>query len=882
MIHLHLHSTYSILDGYGTPEQYADTAVKLGQKAIAVTDHGNVCAHRSWEKACKARSVKPIYGCELYVRNKPRHGHLTALAATDDGYRNLLRLVSLSNTEGHLERRPLLDINEIAEHQQGIIFLSGCYGAGLPHLAYKESPERAYVAISDMRRKIDNLFIEIQHTDPAETELFRSVGQMLRIPCIPTFDVHYPRPENYKAQDLMFCIGQKRRLGDAQRMKYPETLFMHSTTEAMRYFTEAEIQCTDMIAEQCNVTLPRFKPMVIENARDRMIALVAENSKRLPALTDAHRAQYRHELEVIDRLGLHTYFVLMAEVIMEFKRRGRMVGHARGSSAGSVIAYLLGITEIDPIRYGLSFERFLDVHRTDYPDIDTDFPQEVRGEIAEWLQQKYGRDHVARLTTFITYKGSGVFWDIARAASLDRALVGKITQEIPQIVNDEVDMDDIMQIPAVSEAVSKWPVFKYAAQLEGQTKTVGQHASGYLICPVPIQDAIGMMASKDGLVAAADKDQAESAGLLKLDILGLNTLDIIEDVMRECHISNDALYRMEPNDPAVFEAFNNGTVAATFQMEGGAVRNVLRDIKVESIEDLAFVSAVARPGASTALKLDGDYPEQIKQFIYKGRYLVYQEELMRILKWLDFDDRQVTHFRKMVSKKKLNVLESDYHDLFVQRCEKRGVIRAEHFWSVIQRTGAYAFNKSHAIAYAHLSYLTMWMKLCHREAFAKAYLNRTEDNEKRRAFLREGWTVKLYDPENISDRFNVKGNTVTGGLTSIKGVGIALLAKHRSKPHKFVMNAIERARAMPHEYAPWSCLEDFGNRFKIGSLPRGEYMVTARVWDVKDGMCVMEDKNGAEKAYYDPRFVKIEKGKAYRFAVTKFRYAKIDSARMIE
>lgn len=877
MIHLHLHSTHSVLDGYGTPEQYADAAVALGQNAVAVTDHGNVCAHRTWDKACRARKVKPIFGCEVYVRNSPRYAHMTLLAADKEGYQNLLRLTSLAYTQDHFEKRPLLSLAEIAEKQAGLIVLSGCYGAGMPHLARKKGPEGAVDALTRLKRLFgDRLYCEIQHTDMEQTREFRAIASLLGIKCCPTFDVHFPLKQDFEIQDLLFCIGQQRRIGDVGRMKYPPTLFMHNDEEAAAAgFSTEELEVTEQIAEMCNVELPRVEPLRLYDGRERMVADLGDIDKLLPA----ERERIEREMSVIDKLGLHSYFVIMADVIRHFKAEGRFVGYARGSSAGSFVAYKMGITEVDPLKYGLSFERFLDVHRADYPDIDTDFPQELRGGVADYLKKRYGGDAVARLTTYVTYKGAGIFWDIARVANIDRSVVARMTKDIPPVVNDEIDMSDIMEIPAVKAAAESFPIFKLAPKLEGQVRHLGQHASGYLLSPGPIDEIIGTMRVSGDTVASADKGQAEQAGLLKLDILGLITLDIIEEVAADAKLSSPFLYQMQHNDPAVFAAFNAGQTAGTFQMEGAAVARILKTFQVESLEDLAFVSAVARPGASIALKMGGAYPEQVKPMIFKRKYFVYQEELMRILAWLGYDDASVTHFRRMVSKKKLHVLERDFHASFVERCRAMGIENPETFWDVVLRTGAYMFNLSHAIAYAHLSYLTMWLKLHHREAFARAYLNHTNSDAKRRAFLREGWLIRIDIGQRSGRQFDVAGGTVTGGPLAVKGVKAALWGKHLGKPHKSVSNAIAKAAAEPAKYAPWACLDDFGNRYSPGAFPEGEFLVIVRAWEVGDGSCIIEDKNGAEKAYYNPKFVTLTEGGAYRCAVTKHKYAKIDSAR---
>jgi DNA polymerase-3 subunit alpha len=447
-------------------------------------------------------------------------------------------------------------------------------------------------------------------------------------------------------------------------------------------------------------------------------------------------------------------------------------------------------------------------------------------------------------------------------------------------------MSDIVQMPSVAAAIRDFPELGVATRMEGQVRQLGQHASGYVVSPEDLSQLVGYGRVSDGSrVASLDKYQAEAMGLIKLDILGLETLDVIEDVAREVGLTNTDLYRM-PHDRVILEKFNEQKVAGIFQMEGQAVRRILPMFKIESIEDIAFVSAVARPGASLTLDPANVVPEEVRHFIYKKRYFVYQEELMAILRFLGFSWEDVTKFRKLVSRKQITELNRLYATKFAEGCESRGIKEHALFWETINRTGAYMFNKSHAVAYAYLSYIMMHLKVNYPGVFLKCYLNHAKKDVNRRdvirEFVREGWGVTIFDPKRSKEGFQTDESRreILGGLLSIKGIGAAKArAVMAGKIDKGCQKAISGAGTAPEHYAPWACLEDLGNRYKIGSLPEGEYIVVARVWDVDEGRCMIEDINGAEKAYFNPRYVDIEEGRLYRLSVSKFKYCKIESAR---
>lgn len=890
-VHLHLHTTFSFLDGYGTPKQFIDRAKAIGQTAFAVTDHGNVFGHRPFMAAGEKAGVKIIVGCEFYVRNPSgKYFHLTVLAKDNEGYANLCRLVSLSAREDHFDTRPLVTWTDLRKNKKGLIFLSGCFGAGALHKLWiaKRTEEMTSKAAAMKRLLGPDFYLEIQHTDPGERDMIRTIGKMIGVKCVPTLDVHYPRREDYETEDLIFCIGQKKRMGDMSRYRLPETEWMMSEEEVLAQgFTQEECDLTAEIASQCNVKFEKLTPLRIEHDRETMIEMVGKYCKRLGERikNEIYRDRYRYELSVVDRLGLHSYFVIMADVINEFKSRGVCIGPARGSSAGSLIAYLLGITEIDPIAHQLSFERFLDINRRDYPDIDTDFPPKTRDAVVEYLRERYGRDRVGRIGSFTTWRGGSVFWDIARVYGIDRTIAGRLGKDIPALVNDQIGMKEILNIPSVAAVVKKWPVFAKALDIEGQIRQLGQHASGYAVSPVSLTDLMPDYRMGDSTIISVDKEWGENAGLIKLDILNLETLDIIQEVLEDAKLRPEYLYTMPFNDPNVLREFRNVNVAGVFQFEGHAVKKALRTIAVESFDDLAFINAVARPGASNALTGTVKVPAVLSQFIYKGKYFVYQEELMAILRFLNFDWDEVTKFRKLVSKKKTLELQSLFFDKFVRELSKHIPPKeAIEFWGVVNKCGEYMFNKSHAVAYAALAYYCMHLKLYYGPLFVKAYMNGTDSDEKRREMLREclrrGWKYRVYDPLIPTTSFSVRENTVVGSLLAVKGVGMAKAAKIMiGKMDRGTQKALANAEALPSVFAPWAALDDFGNRYRIGDLPEGEYVIKARVWAVKDGHCMMEDKYGAERGYFNPDFVTLEEGGVYALAITKFKYAKIDSAR---
>ena len=896
--HLHLHTTFSFLDGYGTPEQYISRCKEIGQAGFAITDHGNIFAHRPFYYACRKHGIKLVFGCEMYVDGgEEKYFHITVLAENNEGYKNLCRLVSLSNKPDHFHTRPLVNLTELKQHRDGLIFLSGCFGDGIPHRAWKKDPESVLSALRRMYWHFgDQLFVEVQHINRDELEFMRLAAQMVGLRCVATVDCHYPRKSDFPAEDLMLCIGQKNMMGASGRMQLPQNIWMMSEEEALANgFTIDECSAAYEIFNRCNVEMPQLSPIQIPDARSLLIEAVRGGAQRLGnrVSNDVYRERYLYELSIIDKLGLHSYFVVMGSVVNEFKRRGNLVGPARGSAAGSLICYLIGITEVDPSRWGLSFERFMDINRKDFPDIDTDFPPSCRDAVVKFLAETYGKDNVGRLCSFSTYRGTGVFWDIARVYGVDRSVTKTVGKAIPKLVNDEIDMQDIVELPGVRSVIEKFPMLGMATDLESQVRQLGQHASGYAISPVPLHEVTATVrASKgDGTVLSVDKDNAEVMGLLKLDILSLNTLDMMEEIIREAGLKNVDFYKMEPNDPKVLDEFNRGNVSGIFQFEGAAVRRALQAIKIEGLDDLSFINAVARPGASNALNGEITVPDCLTRFIYKGKYFVYQEELMAILRFLDFTWDEVTKFRKLVSKKKVTELEGLFKDKFVTNLSKHcGELQARQFWVVVNKCGEYMFNKSHAVSYALLGYWSMWLKVYHRELFVKWYMNMTDSDMKRREMLREclrsGWTHSTYR-NGGGTGFSVidqAGNRcVVGGLLSIKGIGEAK-AQHvmSGRIDKASAKAIQGSIENPASFAPWAALDDFQNRHIIGDLPEGEISIVARVWEVKDGKCIIEDINGAEKAYFDQAYVQMESGCVYRLAVSKYKYAHIDSVRSMK
>lgn len=892
MISLHTHSTYSFLDGYGTPEQYIERLKEIGETCMALTDHGNVFGHRPFYRAFKKAGMKLIPGCEMYVSNpKGRYYHITVLASSNIGYENMCKLVSLSNQPDHIDARPMVSFGELCKHKEGLIILTGCFGDGAPHRAYLKDKERVLKTVLSMKRIFKNsMYLEVQHTDLEELKFMRMIGQIADVPVVPTLDVHYPSRAQYKAEDAMLCIGTNSMINDKGRMRLTGNLWLMSTEEALDAgFTTEEIEMTHAIADRCNVELPILKPVTIEGARETMVEIVRAQAKRLGSTvkTPVYRKRYLYEMSIIDKLGLHAYFVVMADVINEFKRRGVFIGPARGSSAGSLVCYLMGITEVDPIAYDLKFERFLDMNRADYPDIDTDFPPSCREEVIEYLKDRFGHDKVGRICSFHTYKGSSVFWDIARIYGFGSDLARELGKAVPVIANDTVDMDAILATPAVKEVVDKWPEFKLASDLEGQVRQLGKHASGYAISPVNLSEVVAEVNAGGEMVLSVDKVEAEAMGLLKLDILGLNTLDMMQAIMKDVSLTNSTMYRLKADEDKVFQAFRDLKVAGIFQFEGAAVKRVLKEHPVHSLEDLTFVNAVARPGAALTLDSAMIPPKPFLPMVYKNRYFVYQEELMSILAYLHFGWDEITTFRKLVSKKKVNELAERYHSKFVCKCVEIAGIdekEAQRFWVIINRCGEYMFNKSHAVAYAMLAYQAMWLKVNWPDQFTKHYLNATKMDSKRRdivrEYIKEGGKFSVYDKKNPTGSFEVRDGTIIGSLLAIKGIGPAKMkAILEGKVDRGVVKAIEKARENPAEYAPWACLEGFNNKYTLGCLPEGEYIVTARVWEVKDGHCIMEDINGSEKAYFNPAFVEVQEGRIYRLAVSKYKYAKIDSAR---
>lgn len=859
MIHLHLHSTYSFLDGYGTPEQYCKAALENGEKAFALTEHGNIYSHVPFTIEAKKHGIKIIYGCEFYLENtNGKYFHITVLAQNNQGYANLCKMITLANL--NFKQKPLLKLDQLIENQEGLIILSGCWGDGILHRLYQNKDFEGVIRkASELKRSFDvPFFIEIQHHNREELEFFRLVSKHTGIPCVPTCDVHYPTTNDYHAQDIMYTIGQHEKYDSLTRKKLYTNLYMLPVHEALEIFTGDEIQLTYDITDMCNVELPVFAPIIEEDAKKKLLQMVAQYSQRLgnKINNDIYQQRFLYELSIIDKLNLHTYFIIMADLVNYFKDIGYFIGVGRGSAAGSLISYLLGITEVDPIEYNLSFERFLDINRKDYPDIDTDFSSNARDKAIEYLKNKFGKDKIGRLCTFAYYKGSSVFWDIARIYGIDR----RIAKELSLATISEEE------IPKEHELYRKYPRLKEALLLEGQIRQISKHASGVIISPEPLDNFCATNYANGEYVLSIDKYSAEALGLLKLDILGLKTLDIIESVCKKENIDPKSLYRLEYNDPKVFDVFRKCEVAGVFQFEGETASKVLKEYNdIKSIEDLAFVSAVARPGALASLQ-NAFIPDCLKPFVYKQKYFVYQEELMAILRFLEFSWEEITEIRKGVTKKMLDKVKK-YEQKFIDKLSKHcNAYEAKRFWELVLKTGEYSFNKSHAVSYAILSYITAYLKIYHTKSFIESYLDLTDDDVKRRNLVREfinkGYTIELIG-NSIS--FEVRDKTIYGSLTAIKGIGeVRAMQIIQGKSSAI----FEKAKNEPYKFVTWCNLDDFGNRYNLSNLPlESELSVTARVTNVEYTKCLLEDKYGCCKAYFNPRFVKLEENEVYRLFI---------------
>jgi DNA polymerase III subunit alpha len=834
-VHLHLHSQYSLLDGANRIDRVIDAAVEQGAPAVALTDHGNMFGAIEFYNRARAAGINPIVGIEAYTtqgamtdRTAATRGggnnHLVLLAKDEVGYHNLIKLSSRAYLEGFYYK-PRMDKALLRRHSEGIIALSACLKGEVNE---KITAGREKEAEASARELLEifgegNFFLELQDHGIEEqrlaNEVLRRISRRTGIPLVVTNDCHYLGADDAFAHDVLLCIGTQRNLADTDRLRYASDQFYLKTADEMFSLFPHDAQAienTVAIAERCKLEiptgtfhLPEFPVPAGETldsyfervARDGLERRFEEMRKRSsPTLASFGEGVYRERLEreigIVEEMGFPGYFLVVWDFIRHAREEDIPVGPGRGSAAGSLVSFALRITDIDPLKYGLLFERFLNPERISMPDIDIDFCMRRRGEVIDYVNGKYGRDKVAQIITFGTLGAKAVIRDVGRVMGLPYGQVDRIAKLVPDMTRslaenykeNEALRGEAQRDPEVAR------IIEVGQKLEGLTRHASVHAAGVVIAPRPIEELVPLYkSSKDEVTTQWDMTVVEGLGLLKMDFLGLRTLTVIDDavrMMRRQGVDLD-LDAVPLDDPAVFDLFCDGRTNGIFQFESRGMKDLLRRARPSRFEDLAAFNALYRPGALSVGMVEEYIQRKLgrkkvqyvlaeTQPILEETYgvVVYQEQVMQIaVEVAGFSLGEADVLRKAMGKKKLEVMEQQ-KEKFISGAAGRGVPanKAQQLWEYIEPFAGYGFNKSHSVAYAMLAYKTAYLKAHYPVAFMAAMLNsELSSSDSIAKYVRECHKMGLEVlPPDINESdwwFTAVEGRIRFGLGGLKGVG---------------------------------------------------------------------------------------------------------------
>ncbi|HEY3349075.1 MAG TPA: DNA polymerase III subunit alpha [Thermoanaerobaculia bacterium] len=848
-VHLHLHTQYSLLDGANRVKDLIRNVKAAGMDAVAVTDHGNMFGAYDLQTTALEAGIKPIVGVEAYIAPGSRFDrenvktfdgegnnyHLTLLVETPEGYKNLARLVSEAFLTGFYYK-PRMDWELLEKHHEGIIALSGCLNGEVPkrlRAGDYEGAKKVALKYQALFGK-DRYFIEIMdHGLPEQRQILPDLlrlSQETGIPPVATNDSHYLTRDDAAAQDVLLCIGTGKTLNDTKRMKFYNSEFYVKNPEEMsdvfRPYTLEAVKNTAAIADRITpsviidtgLKIPTYPVPVPDRNPDEYLEDLAKEGLEVrlahPAPYPAGskppktRAEYDErlawELSVILKMGLSSYFLIVWDFIKYAKDEGIPVGPGRGSAAGSLVAWALGITDVDPLRYDLLFERFLNPDRISMPDIDVDLCERRRGEVIEYVRRKYGRENVGQIITFNSMKARAVIRDVGRVLDVPLAEVNRLCSLIPanpgkptMLAEARRDVKELADALRDNETYRR--LFDLGERLEGVSRHAGVHAAGVLIAPRPLVEYLPLYRnSNDEITTQFEMKSVDRMGLLKMDFLGLITLTILDDALAFVERKTGArpdLATIPLDDPEVYRLFADGRTDGIFQFESSGMRDLLRRVKPEVFDDLAALNALYRPGALDAGTVEVyiqrrrgtkfEYPLPQLEPILKETHgvLVYQEQVMLAARAVaGYSPGEADKLRKAIGKKDDALLKAE-GDKFVKKAVAAGTPKkkAEELWALILPFGRYGFNKSHSVVYALLAYRTAWMKVHHPVEFLAATLTASsgssDDVVKYVNTCREMKIPVLPPDVNKSElSFTPDGDSIRFGLGAVKGVGDGAVA----------------------------------------------------------------------------------------------------------
>ena len=829
-VHLHVHTEYSLLDGACRIRDLPKLVKELGQTACAITDHGVMYGAVDFYRACKAEGIHPIIGCEVYVARRTRFDkqhefdaesrHLVLLCKNETGYRNLSYMVSQAYIEGFYIK-PRIDMELLRAHSDGLIALSACLAGEIPKRLMNGDYNGAKAYALEMRGIFgEDFYLELQdHGIAEQTEVNRGLLRLHNetgIPLVCTNDAHYLRKEDAENHDVLLCIQTGKTVDDENRMRYePRNFYIRSTEEMETLFAgyPDAVANTEKIAEKCQLEftfgkyhLPEFKLPEGYDSPTYLRKLCDEGfAQRYGQAKPEYRKQLDYELDMIEKMGFTDYFLIVSDFVRYAKSRGIPVGPGRGSAAGSMVSYCLEITDIDPMKYDLYFERFLNPERVSMPDIDMDFGDTRRGEVVEYVRKKYGDDHVAQIVTFGTMAARAAIRDVGRALNMTYAEVDVVAKLVPAGPGAlHITLQEALKLSKqLADMYREDPKVKKlidtAMALEGMPRHASTHAAGVVITKLPVYEYVPLARNDDAVVCQYVMTTLEELGLLKMDFLGLRNLTVLDDAVKMVQQREPefALSKIPDDDAETYDMISRGQTAGVFQIESTGMTGVCVGLKPQSIEDITAVIALYRPGPMESIPRFIACKHDPKLVTYKHPRLVpilsvtygcivYQEQVIRIFQELGgFSLGQADMVRRAISKKKAKEIEKE-RQAFVYGDAERGIKgciangidekTAQAIYDEIYDFANYAFNKAHAVSYAVVAYQTAYFKCHYTKEYMAALLTSVLDNsDKVAGYIGEcrdcGIALLPPDVNRSSDRFTVEPGGIRFGLVAIKNIG---------------------------------------------------------------------------------------------------------------
>jgi len=884
-VHLHCHTDYSLLDGACDIDQLMKIMVEQKMPAVAMTDHGNLFGAVKFYNAAKANGIHPVIGCEMYVAQQShktrsdtdRYNHLVLLCENQEGYRNLINLVSTAYLEGFYYK-PRVDLDLLSQHSKGLIAMSACLRGHIPETILSDKYEdarRMAHTYSDIFGK-NNFFLEIQdhhlEQDKRLTPQLNRLSHETGLPLVATNDSHYLRKDDARAHEILLCIQTGKAFNDPNRMRWnTPDFYLKSREEMMELFGELEdsLDRTWEIAQRCHVTLEKVKDpfpkfeVPAEHTTDTYFEYVARQGfekrrGRLEAMQAKsalkhHLEEYAErldrEIKMIQNMKFSGYFLIVWDFIRYAKHNGIPVGPGRGSAAGSLVSYAMAITDIDPLQYGLLFERFLNPERVSFPDVDVDFCMNRRGEVIKYVTEKYGREQVAQIITFNTLGARAAIKDVGRVLEIPFADVERLTKMVPGVLNISLE-DAFQQEPGFNEAAKKDvridDVLKVALRLEGLSRNCSVHAAGVVISPQPLKELVPLYkTNRDEIVTQFDMSGLEKLSLLKMDFLGLTTLTLIQDALRLINKRHgvDLIPEDLPlDDKPTYEVFCKGFTSGVFQFESSGMCDILRRYQPSRLEDLTALNALYRPGPIQGGMVDDfierkwgrravqyDLPELKELLEETYGVIVYQEQVMQISNRIaGYSLGDADLLRRAMGKKKIEEM-AKQRERFVQGALERGFNqkKVEKIFDLMEQFAGYGFNKSHSAAYAYLAFVTAYLKAHYPIDFMAALLtSETGNTAKVVKYINEcrEMGIRILPPDvNHSEwSFTPDGEAIRFGLGAVKNVG---------------QSAVEAIGVARDEIDRFESLHQFCEKVGLGAVNRRmiESLIRAGAMDSLQG-----------------------------------------------